>query len=279
MDDDLKRAIRRQVAVTPQMVVIVKTAAFHLAAGATPIDSASIASACVAGDGLATTTPHLVLRGLDPDTSPDVALIARQISWKLATAEALHSMIGDGVLLGRGEQGLTFSVAYSTNPVGSGSNTSGGFDVDGFDYWWPAKVQRMPSYLWHSDAEYLSDPSLYLGTMAVSNMHADIVNALRESVSCFRTGLHTAAVAMLGKAVEGAWLELGDELVMCCDRNSHAPSQATRDALEDPNVGIMRKIEVIIRVYDNSSVFGPVHSATGMKGKQLAALATWTDTV
>ena len=194
--------------------------------------------------------------------------------------EALHTMIGEGVLAG-GEsvQPLRFSVAYSTNPVGSSNNTSGGFDVDQLAYSWPSTTTRMPSYGGQSSI-YLTNPSLYLGTLAISNMHGDISEALRECVNCFRHSLFTAAVAMLGKATEGSWLELGEELILMSDRKGFSSKfQKAQAQLEAVNVGIMKKIEIIVDMYRDSILFSSVYTLAAVKPSELASIGTWTDTV
>jgi hypothetical protein len=68
--------------------------------------------------------------------------------------------------------------------------------------------RRPPSHRGDDDA-YLVEPSLYLDVLSIPTMHAELQEALAEAVRCFRAKLYTAGVAMLGKASEGAWLELG----------------------------------------------------------------------
>jgi len=110
-------------------------------------------------------------------------------------------------------------------------------------------------------------------------MHAEVVSAFREAVNCFRHELFTAALTMLGKASEGAWLELGASLIAYVPSNQQAVFSKQRTVLEDPMMGTFRKIEAILTVFDRQDIFGPVSVLSGIKPKELRTVAVWSDSV
>jgi hypothetical protein len=188
--------------------------------------------------------------------------------------------VGSGVLIaGQGHWAFNASVAWTTVPRGGGSGSSSGFDLREVVFSVPANVKRAPSLTQAGDHVYLSDPDLYFGMLAIANMHADIQAALREAVKCFRSELWLAAVAMLGKASEGAWIELGGALLDAASSAHAAKFTKQRDALEDTTAGPAKKIDAVIKIFDRQDVFGPVTQASHIRPAELRRAAQWSDNV
>jgi hypothetical protein len=98
----------------------------------------------------------------------------------------------------------------------------------------------------------VSDERVWVGQKLVA-LHVDVDAAVRESVRCFRHQLYTASLAMLGKASEGAWLELGGSLLRVAGLALSASTfKKQHDVLEDPMLGPLKKIGAVLQMYGAS---------------------------
>ena len=142
----------------------------------------------------------------------------------------------------------------------------------------PGRLRRAPSLV-GAPNQFLAEPDLYLHSLGVPGMHDEVASAFREAVKCFRTELFTAALAMLGKASEGAWLELGASLLRYVPKAEEHKYSKQRAALEDPMMGPYRKIEAVLTVYEHQEQFGQVSKASGVRLHELRSIAVWSDVV
>jgi hypothetical protein len=115
--------------------------------------------------------------------------------------------------------------------------------------------------------------------MNVPNMHRDISDAFREAVKCFRYELFTSAITMLGKASEGAWLELGGSLITAVPQDQEHKFRKQKAQLEDPMEGTLKKIKAVITVYEQQDVFETIARASGIRLEELRSVAIWSDAV
>ena len=139
---------------------------------------------------------------------------------------------------------------------------SSGWKFDEFTLPVPGQVRRAMSAKDGAD-QFLSEPDLYMHSLGVVNMHTEVANAFQEAVKCFRAELFTAALAMLGKASEGAWLELGASLLRIVPSSEEAKYSKQRGALEDPMAGPLRKVEAVLTIYEHQELFGPLAKSSG----------------
>jgi hypothetical protein len=160
---------------------------------------------------------------------------------------------------------------------GSGGR-SGGWSFEELTIPVPTQVRRAPSTIGSND-QFLAEPDLYLHTLGIPNMHAEVASSFREAVRCFRHELFTAALTMLGKASEGAWLELGESLLAYVPSNQQSVFSKQRAVLEDPMMGTFRKIEAVLTLFDRQDIFGPVSALSGIKPRELRTVAVWSDSV
>lgn len=110
-------------------------------------------------------------------------------------------------------------------------------------------------------------------------MHPEVASAFGEAVKCFRLELFTAALAMLGKASEGAWLELGASLLEFVPDGQRTRFARQQFTLEDPMLGLLRKVEAVISMYEHQEIFAPVTKACGIRLQELRSVAVWSDAV
>jgi hypothetical protein len=84
---------------------------------------------------------------------------------------------------------------------------------------------------------------------------------------------------MLGKASEGAWMELGESLIACVPKGKEASVAKQRIALEDPQLGVMKKIDAILHVFNHADVGPVLKAAVHLDHRHLNNAAQWTDSV
>jgi hypothetical protein len=199
------------------------------------------------------------------DLAAAIKATADGLSWKLATIEAICSLVGNGVLIAGGKfWTLRAAIGFTTVPPGGGSGHSSGIDWPELSFPCPSDVRLAPSLREERD-QFLADPDLYLNTLAIANMHPDIDAALRQAVKCFRAELFLAAVAMLGKVSEGSWIELGAAILASAAPGHASTFSKQRDVLDDPMTGTAKKIDAVIKMYERQDIFKPIIDKTGIR--------------
>lgn len=266
--------IRSKVSVTPQRVVVAKAIAFGAATSTVNCDE--VLAAVYKANQVVVPTPVVLHETVDTDAM--LAKVADAISWRLATIEALWSLVHSGLLIAMADaRTQSASVGWTTVVPGSGG-TSAGWQFEDYALPVPGSVRRSPSTL-NSPNQFLSEPDLFIHALGVPAMHAEVSGAFSEAVKCFRAELFTAALAMLGKASEGAWLELGASLIAVIPKSDETKYAKQRLTLEDPMMGTYRKIEAVLTVFDHQETFGAASKSAGVRLQELRAVSVWSDTV
>lgn len=267
-------AIRQGVEVTRQQVMIAK--AIILNAATSNISSEDLIACVLKANEIS--LPATVVIHDSVDTASSVRAVVDGLSWRLAAAEGIWSLIHAGLLVPLSEaRGKAPSIGWTTVVPGSGGMSSG-WTFDEFTLPVPGRVRRAPSSKGGAD-QFLSEPDLYLHSLGVANMHADVDSSFREAVKCFRAELFTAALAMLGKASEGAWLELGSSLLQIIPPAEETKYAKQRSVLEDPTMGPLRKVEAVLTIYEHQELFGPIAKRSGVRLQELRTVAVWSDAV
>ena len=267
-------AIRNGVNVTRQRVLIAK--AIILSAATRRISSEELITQVLKANDVSQPTTVVIHESVD--TASIVRNVIEAFNWRLAASEAIWSLIHGGFLISLGDaRGNAPSIGWTTVIPGSGGMSSG-WTFDEFTLPVPGLVRRAPSAKEGTD-EFLSEPDLYMHSLGVANMHPDVASSFYEAVRCFRAELFTAALVMLGKASEGAWLELGAALLRIVPPSDEAKYSKQRGTLEDPMMGTFRKVEAVLTVYDHQELFGPLAKACGVRIQELRTVAIWSDAV
>lgn len=268
------KLICEKVSVTPQHVVLAK--GIILATSGKEDDSDKIIAKVLKANGVE--MPRTVVIHPSVDSMPAIIAASQSMSWHLAAAEAIWSLIHHGFLVPMAQlQGNAPTLSWTT-VVPGGSGESSGWTFDGFFLQYPARVKRAPS-LEGACNQFLTEPDLYLSTMSVPNMHRDISDAFREAVKCYRYELFTSAITMLGKASEGAWLELGSSLIAAVPLGEEHKFRKQKAQLEDPMEGTFKKVKAVITVYEQQDVFQTIARASGIRLEELRSVAVWSDAV
>ena len=199
--------------------------------------------------------------------SPELDTIADTLSWRLAALQAVSELTFSGSLMMTGDlQPWHPVVQYSSRGHGS----SWRFIEFGVTY--PCRILPPPSRRHGREEEVLSNTDLFLHAINVPNMPDSVREALGESVLCFRHGLYTASVVMLGKASEEAWIDVGVALYEAL------PGDQTKkiEDLTDPQTSIYRVLRTVVKLYEHSALDG---IRRGSEVRNLNDALMWSDTV
>lgn len=210
---------------------------------------------------------------------PDLNKCSESVSWQIAASEAIWELIHSNLLIQTSPNidSKQISVPWTTIVPGSGGQLSS-WRFSEYSLPYPSQVSR-PLSLANESENFLSNHDLYLAQLNVNSFHPDVERSLREAVECFRYELYTASLAMLGKAVEGSWLDLGESLIDSLPSKFVSSVRNIKDRLENPHVGIGKKIEDVILLYERQDIFGQVSNQSGVSLNELRMAAAWSNIV
>jgi len=270
--DEARKRLQDQVRVTPQQVMIAKGYIInHFNANTSILISEFLKS-------IEAAAPEKLVIHLTVDTEESIKSVAQTLSWTLAGCEAIWGLISSGLLFPASSdlRSLVPNVSYTT--VVRGSGNSGEINLDHLSLPVPTSILLPPS-LSKGERQTLSDPDLFLHSLEIPNIDKEVEESLRESMRCFKHELFLACLAMLGRASEGAWIELG--LTLCAVAPSTAPIniKKIREKLEDPFVGIGKKILETAQLYQRADIFDNLHRTCGVKPQDLNNVIVWADAV
>ena len=237
--EHVKQNLIGKVAVTNQMVTYAK--AYFL--NNYNSDSRTLINSLL--ENVDARKPDSIIIHQSVDTEEMVTKAAKAISWRLAGSEAVWGLISSNCLIPGTSDLYTenSSVSWTTVVPGSGGH-SASWSLDQFSLPVPCKVLIRPSSLDESEKP-LSDPDLYMHELNVDGMGKDIEASLRESVLCFKNELFLGCLALLGRASEGAWIELGLSLSNSIPDGSPINGDKLREIMEDQFLGIGKKISKV----------------------------------
>lgn len=262
-DQEAERAIRHQIAVTRQQVTLAKAFLMRLP-GDGPYDTLTLPSEFARQQGFE--KPQMVILQSSANPEPQLRVAAGYLSCAVAMCEALWSLVYQGYFFP--EDGTANWDAHLSGTTGS---SNGGWRFEDLDAAIPSRVALAPSYRYQRP-ELLTDPDLFTLEAGVSGAHADVVEALQDAVRCFRADLYRPAVVMLGKALEGAWIEVGCALAQVV---LPAGDAAGKCAWFVENTDFAKKIDDATRLYDAQAA-NPVRDQSGVKSPALREIAGWS---
>lgn len=273
-EEEAKAKIIEQISITRQRVTIAKLNLLELFAEYS--DSASLISVLL--KRLDAQMPEKLIINPAVDPLPSIAKAAEVISWRVAASEAIWELIHDNLVIPCVPDFYDASIHLEWTTVyerSGGSSSSWSFNEYSIPV--PRKLILPPSR--NSSSEILVNPDLYLHQLSIPNLHPEIELALHESVRCFRHELFTASTTMLGKASEGAWLELGAALLQALPSRTAESVKRQKDDLENLAIGIGKKIEIIVTLYEQRDLYSTIAERSGISIRELRTAARWSDTV
>jgi len=223
--------------------------------------------------------PEKIVIHQSVDTESQIAKAAEWISWRLAGCEAIWGLISSSYLI-PGSSNLSdnsINISWTTVVPGSGGHSSG-WQLQNLSIPIPQKIIMPPSQK-NSTCQPITDPDLYLKELSIEGLHTEIVLSLRESVLCFKNELFLGCLALLGRASEGAWIELGLALAAYLPQDAPIDGEKLRCNVEDPFQGIGKKIKDVLKVYERKDIFSKIYKESGYNAKELQNSEIWADAV
>ena len=271
-DEGLK-LLESLILVTPQRVSLAK--AFFLQNYQSDITS-MINSFLKANE---TCVPDKIVIHPSVDSETEIRKAAEGISWTLAGCEAIWGLISSGLIIPASFNlhHMIGTLGWTTVVSGSGGQSSG-WRLDHLSIPVPSAILLLHSGR-NREHQSFSDPDLFLHMMNIPNIHTEVEESLREAVRCFRNELFLACLAMLGKASEGAWVELGRKLADSVPSDATINGAKVKERLEDPNVGIGKKIAETLHLYERADVFKSLQKDSGVTIQDLRNAMIWSDGV
>lgn len=226
--------------------------------------------------------PEKVVLHPSAPVEPQIAQVAKAIIWQLAFGEAVWSLIGAGILIPAHSNLEPIDANQEwTTIVPGGGGQSAGWRFTEHEISIPVTVRLAPSAV-NQLPQPLSDPDLYLSDFEIPDLHAEVEEALRQAALCFRYELNIPCLAMLAKASEGAWIEMGLSLLKVDPDNTSLSSEKRekiRETLKSQYPSIVQKTDTIVQLYDRQDIFGEVAKRSGFNHRYLKEVLNWSNVV
>ncbi|MDP2897799.1 MAG: hypothetical protein Q8Q12_14780 [bacterium] len=265
--------IRRQIVVTRQQVTLAKAYLQRLDS-IRPHKPSELAKAFAQQQGFAMPSVVNVHETINPER--ELRQAAGYISCHFALVEAVYALVHSGYFLSRPEvENLSLHLPYFEGvPGGSGRNGSWSFDA-----FLPIKVILAFS-LHQEQPQPLTDPDLFLLEAGLVGAHPEVEDALRDAVRCFRHELYQPSVSMLGKAVEGAWIEVGLALskVVNGPGSQHTKFEQEITGVNASFFNTIEKISKLCRDHHKGNL-QPVFSDANTRRTEIEQIAGWSHVV
>ncbi|WP_146250338.1 hypothetical protein [Paenibacillus flagellatus] len=222
--------------------------------------------------------PNTVVIHESVEIDNQIQQVSKYLSFGVAFCEAVHSLVCSSIFIPLGSQQFSIpnSVQWTTVVPGSGGQSSG----------WRFEFVTIPTPLYlmkpfskrtQSTNQTFFEPDIYTHELGVGNAHPDVIQALKDGLACFRNDLFHPAITMLGKAVEGAWIELGISLT-----HYVKPQKADWEAFIDKLKGMdsfVWKVNETVKLYDRQDWFKHLKIDSGIDLNTIREIQNWTDII
>lgn len=274
-NDSIKEKIEKNISVNRHMIIVAKGYLMNLNSFE-EINLLNEVKNFTATQGF----PELkVFQLQDANLAPQ---LTGYISWSIAFSYAVLELINANQLISTTSALApnNITVQYSSVVPGAGGR-KGPWTFSNLVIPTPSKVIR-PPYNSELSNFTLFDPDLFIEHMEIPNSHEDVREALRDTIVCFKKELYRPSLTMLGKAVEGAWIELGVSLAEYAARHGHDVKK--NEALQETLRGydkIASKVEKVIQLYSShhKDWYDDIRKATNIQSSQISGLQNWSDLI
>lgn len=168
------------------------------------------------------------------DSTADIQKAIQSIMYKACFCEAVFSLIHSGLFIPDGNfLNVETHISYTSIRPGfrEGGNSSG-WSFPDWKYSIPVRL-RISGFLQDTNS-VISMPDIFLKQLSIPNPNSEVQDALYDAVRCLRAELYTPCLAMLMKATEGAWTELGLSLIGFLPQDQQKKHERLKDAILSP---------------------------------------------
>lgn len=271
--DEAKAGILQRVVVTRQHVTLAK-AFLQTLQHIGPHDPFILMNQFSKQQGYQLPDKIVLHPSVDPE--PQLQQTSGYFSCVLALTEAIWALIHQGYFLCMGNLRAWNAHQEWTTVVPGQGGMSAGWSFPEYSIELPHELVLAPSYR-HERPQPMTDPDLFVLEAGIENADREITEALKDAVRCFRHELYRPAVTMLGKAMEGAWIELGCSLARTAPAEGGFNKDKLVDMMSDDNTGIAAKIQKVRDLYNQKNLVGHVIKQCGISPKELDNVIIWSD--
>lgn len=154
---------------------------------------------------------------------------------------------------------------------------SGGWGFDDWKFNIPAKL-RVSGFIQETDS-VIAIPDVFLKQLNIPNINSVVQDALYDSIRCFRVELYTPCLAMLIKATEGAWTELGLSLLNYLSPEQQKKQEKLKDDIISPYSSVARIIKGVTELYEKQDLYGELRKKSGVNPEKIRDAAEWSNRV
>lgn len=219
---------------------------------------------------------HVVLHP-SVDLDRQLKQAAGRLSCELAFGQALRELIHGGHYMAYSVQRVVEPHQAWTTVVPGSGGTRSSWSFSELKHVLPERVMRSP-YFEVLVNEPFTDPDLFAVDAGVEGADQEVVEALRDAALCLRNELFRPAVAQLGKAMEGAWIELGLALAKTLPTD-HLVRSNKEGQMTNEDRSIAKKISDVRNLYSRRDLVGSVIAKAGIRPEELDSAVVWSDVV
>jgi len=198
--------------------------------------------------------------------------------FSIAFCEAILSLVNNGYFMSKSSYGeiLDANVEWTTVVPGSGGHSSGS-DFEQFKFMVPTQLVR--SFSKREDTFPFGDPDVFVLKLGIPNAHSEVIEALKDTIQCFKRDLFHPSILMLSKALEGAWIELGISLSKAVSsKKGEIPTEEFIEKLKGQD-SFVWKVREVVKLYEKQDWFKHIKIASNIDLNMLREIQSWTDIV
>lgn len=271
-ESEAEAEIRSRTNVTNQIVTFAKAFLYNLD-GIGPYNPRNLIPAFAKNQGYS--LPEKVVLHPSVDPYPSIEQTAGYIRSAMAFAEAIWALIYNGYFWHFGPIEHERIDQQWTTVVTGGGGTTSGWRFDDFGYDLPRELWKTPSYR-AKQSEILTDPDIFLNKTNIENADEEVIEAIGDAVLCFKHGLYRAAVTMLGKAMEGAWIEVGCSIAKASLLDDEKRGRIIQK-LQDDSESVPAKIKQVLDLYKNKDLCRDIIKAAEILPSSIESIVVWSN--
>ncbi|MEK3864625.1 hypothetical protein MHH60_14215 [Paenibacillus sp. FSL H7-0716] len=270
----IERKIKESVSVNPHMVALAKS--YLINNQSENINTSEVFEQFVKLHSCS--KPNTVVIHESVEIDNQIQIVSKYLSFGIAFCEAVHSLVCNSIFIPLGSQQFSIpnGVNWTTVIPGSGGQSSG-WRFDFVTIPTPLNLMRPYSRRTQSTNQTFFEPDVYTYDLGLVNAHPDIIQALKDGLACFKNDLFHPAITMLGKAVEGAWIELGISLTHYV-KIQKPDWEAFIEKLKGLD-SLVWKVNETVKLYDRQDWFKPLKIDSGIDLNTIREIQNWTDII
>ena len=121
------------------------------------------------------------------------------------------------------------------------------------------------------------DEDIYVKNLKLECANSEIKESIRYSIKCYNNELYEPSVVMLGKAVEGAWIELGLSL-FSWDKKNVLKNAKEIEKMKSYD-SIHSKMNKVIKKYEDKTTCDELYKKSEINIKMLKNRMEWSNIV